>query len=706
MAKWLVRSRCLALAFWLCGLSALTVAWAQDDGSSRTATLLPVVATNVGQSSSNNLVIEADKSNKPTRGIYLKFDPTILPRGACVTDWTLRVYPQETGTVQQLVRVFGVTQQALVASNAPNSIGFAAINQDDISKDFNLNFKKEDQPPCSWANSQLSVVLQSQSPGLSYTYNGLADRCDQEDGKVSPCNVQPRLIVRYYMPPAAADPNWSQERYDPQQSGRTAWQVSAGSGGITLAKPNPVYQPSGHIVNGPVMYKGRLFFHTHQVEGSGSGKFFITAVDQRGKAVWGKDVDIQAAAKFSPALDREGRLYVVTENCLLVLNAEDDGKFLTSPCLTESCSSNLCNGKSLLGVKGQTSVRSTPTLGANGALYLSTNQGVFALTPYPELKVLWRFRAGGLDQSFGQVALSADETTAYVLDGAAGQLVAIDTTDGSERWRGGTFTKSDSTKSDALPVPVVEAGFVCVVNGYQQGDSLQVFEDKTCAEKAPSVCQPVATIQGSISRPVIPVITGNGKAYFVNNQSLCAWEPLKTATATPTATPTPSGLSPLSQLAADGKGNVYVMDGMSSPQRIRGYRPDFTEFLSLDVPATESVAEKKSTNFGNNLLVAADGTLYNANANTLFAFELVPENDLTVSNVAGANRTTFLAAKSLQVGKVGKNGEPEEVAVNPGQSFIFKSGCSIELKPGFKVSTGARVLMQVGFNQAVDCSKP
>jgi outer membrane protein assembly factor BamB len=379
----------------------------------------------------------------------------------------------------------------------------------------------------------------------------------------------------------------------------------------------------------------------------------------------------------------------VTENRLLIVHVRGDVPNVEPRAWDD-----------LLG-PGSPSVRARPTLGFNGALYLSTDRGIFALSPYPDLRVLWR--SGSQGAQLGQAALSPDEATAYVVDGGAGQLVALDSADGTARWRSGSFDRAAPGAAAPLPVPVVTslavAGrvdrlpLVYVVSGHRRGKALQVFEGD--GGKSASL-----TTTGFFSRPVVD---DSGAATLVRKDEpgkgrLCSyrWRPGEAAMQEQCQETDADDLSALSVLAADGDNRVYVIDGTSSPQKVRGYTPARTRLFALDVPETASASDG-TTNFGDNLLVAADGTLYAANRNALFAIEprrlASPRPDLVVAgaDVAGINRTAFLAEASITLAG--------DVAVGPLQSVVLRAGSTIAFTPGFSVSKGAQVLCQTGAAQ-------
>jgi outer membrane protein assembly factor BamB len=727
----------LAVVVW--AQSGAVLARAQDDGLVRTATILPYLAQSVEQAQPNvnfggaDLAIAADARKNPVKQAFLRFSLGALPRGARITAWTLRLELATPGQGLQEVRAFPATfdwslatrtlpRRPLTWNTRPQvstrGVGKAEVTADVDPVDIPLTLP-EREPWIDVGKGDVSLMLQAVNASADYAYHGLCPR-----GATAPCpttNRQPRLIVRYAMPPAAAPIEWPQPGHDAQHSRQTVWRPSAAVAAVasrTVYAPREEVAdaPKGYIVGAPAMTDGRLFLHT-QRDDAGSKKFFLTVVDESGRLAWQRD--LPGAAKFPPFLDRTGRVRVVTENSLVSMPAS--GPTFSVPPSPWS---------ELLEPGSSVSVREPPTVGASGALYLSTDRGVFALGP--DQRVWWK--VGSLEARAGPVALSPDETTAYVVltggpaakddrrclteGGAggpgpanpAGVLVAIDTVSGRVRWRAGAFDQpADGT---ALPVPVVttvevqgEKGretrtLVYAVDGHQRGRSLQVFDGQT------GQCVTVSTA-GFFSRPVV---VGEGAVALVRREEkdakgrLCryAWAPGSDLQWT-----CPQGdedLSPLSVLAADGNGSVYAIDGTSSPQKIRGYDRDLVRRLRLDVPETRFAAEEKSTNLGDNVLVGADGTLFATNRNALFVIaptkvaESAPEHlVLDADGVKGTSPTAFLAQKSITVGQA-ENGA-RKVEIGAVQSIVLRSGGGILFRPGFTVHRGARVLARTGMAQ-------
>ena len=688
-------------------LTSTMASWAQE-----TATLLPRFISKLqnGRASDylaeQDFVIQANAQDDLTLGAGIGFDLSTLPKGACVTNWTLRLYVKKPGQYFQTMRAYRLKfSEGRVPNLGSNSLSVAKVTSEDRMAEFNYKIKPAtdgsptdpvalNKAQCQWLNPNdpsLALALHPETVGPQYEYFGLASSCA---GESSPCNTQPRLGVRYFMPPGASDANWLQGKYDAQQSSQTFWKTSNNESGLN----DPVAVPvTGNIKQPPVMYKGGLIFHTQQASG-GSEQYFINAIDDMGHPLWGeKPVGIPAVPKRPLAVDKQGRVYVVTQDCLLILNAEDNGKILTPV----AGGGGSCKGKSL-----ESLASATPTIGANGAVYLPTDGGIFAFTPYPELKVLWSF---GTDGSYGQVALSRDEATAYV--NASGKLLAIDAADGRERWSG------DAANTTSVPVVGVgkqqeqELIYVAGTGG------LKAFRAPSQAITQKSIT-PEDLEKANVSQPIA---TRNGQVYFVRKKSdriggvdgqFCWWSEKASKVRCASSVKRGGeeqpgdGTNLSSLLAADGMGNVYVIDVTRQPQRVLKFIPTMPvppaegaitegrllELLCVDKkedkspPAATSGCAKEAKNFGNdNILVGVDGTIFNSTQSSLLAMRPKAQDvkiELDSQKVAAQNETTFLAQTRIEV----QGG----VEVPPAKSFILEAGETIAFKPNVKVKKGAQ----------------
>lgn len=679
------------------------------------ATILPDTVVRVEKLNGNTetkpgireLNIAADDDSNPVKSGYHLFDTGAIPPQAFVASWTLRLCLKSQNDPQgyQFVKIYNVNNVADVLKmlNGTGTRSFKAIGSarevNDQTPVIDFEHKiKEKNDRINWLKinrSGFALMLASPSEAQDYAYYLKAEDDNQctkfgKEDKIPCYNVQPKLIVKYYMPIMRPRSDWSQYNYDPQHTGRTPWKIYLNPNEQerkVQAERKIVYSPNGYIKGDPVVYDNDLFFHT-QLDAHPSGKkFFITAVSGTRMPLW--DRDVEEVVKFQPFADHNGLLYVVTENHFLILDLDEEGKLLKK-----------INWYDLLKTK-QVGIRSTPTIGYNSSLYFSTNRGIYALTPYPDLEILWNYASD--ENSFGRITLSEDEGTAYVIDCETGELVAIDAADGTEKWRKGEFLKNDKNNNH-LPVPVVgKNGYIYVTNGFYTGDYLQIFNERGDAIKR-------IMTKDKISQPVID---SKGNAYFMQTgRGLCKYDPNKKDTLS--VARGSDKLNASSILVMNGNDNVYVVDRFSDPQLVKGYTADLKEIFALGVPQTKSSSEGISTNFKDNLLVAPDGTLYTCNDNHLFAITI---RDSSITNlklkkdmIKSCTETIFHAVDSLtilenvaikdmksiifQSAKI-INIE-EDVSIDSTCSVVFKSGV-IGFKPGFSVKKGACLICKTGF---------
>jgi outer membrane protein assembly factor BamB len=149
---------------------------------------------------------------------------------------------------------------------------------------------------------------------------------------------------------------------------------------------------------------------------------------------------------------------------------------------------------------------STPTVGANGTIYVCDSTGVYALDPMLGNQ-LWRYQVG----SAQGVAIGEDGTL-YV--GAGNDLIAIDQSTGTQKW-----TKTLTGPVSGLPALGKANGFwyVYVGVGYVAGQTPRVF-----ALNPDDGTESWRFDLGPYSAPTAPVLGADGTVYVGQSTSVFA----------------------------------------------------------------------------------------------------------------------------------------------------------------------------------------
>jgi len=697
--------------FGMLALGALLVHSAVGQAqNTKTATAVPIVISKPAEGSPafsrpTNFAIAAamdrDSNPNPTKNVILRFDRRSLPPGAwCVKSWTLRLYKENAKDVTaanvkspashfQEIFVYPVEFRPGANPVVKDSITWGRISP--AGETVELNHEVESAKQCGWLDDQSSLgfKLESNSPDVEYQYYGLVEKCDD----ANLCNKQPRLIVRYARPEiVAGDSDWPQIRYNPQQTSQTMWRtrpdLQDGDTKPTLkgAYRKELLNPDvTHIasLSFPIMYNDRLMLAMQQNVDPKDG---IIEMGAGGQLIW--KTPIAGTPKYTPVLDREGNLYVISENCLFVLRAESgqDAEMRTPE----------AHCKDLTKIIGLSyaSLQATPTLGTGGALYLSTAEGLFAVIRDSswQWRPLWRF---GETTGIGTVALNKAESTAYVVDKPSRKLIAINTTNGQQR------REATIPTSEAIPV---------IGPGTQEGESLVYLADSTGLsvfrdnDTASDPWTPVTTIAGSVSQPIVDPA---GYVYYLkanqdSNAVLCRMRPdlaklcIDSAIPIDPATGKPAAstfkLSRSSVLVTDGLGNVYILDPTSSPQNLlKFFSPSNGGSIATGTLYLLGQFNSSDGTFSaQNLILGPDGTLYNAAGKQLYGFRpraLVDTFTLDAKAAIGANQTAFLARNTITV--------QSTFLITNWSNVILESGDNMVFQPGFRVPLGAQLSCRI-----------
>jgi len=606
------------------------------------------------------------------------------------------------------------------------SIAFGEATKTDAKLEITRrNVPREQQ--CRWLEdpANLGFEMESSSPWVEYRYYGLVPTgaCDSDL-----CNKQPRLIIHYYDNPdkhANRAANWPQGRHDPQQTSQMEWRSYPDFWGPGDKKLRAYYDVKNRDaklagftgLSFPLIYDDQVILGAQQVLGSNNYKSSILALGSNGDIAW--NWPLSGTVKPATTIDQDGHLYVVTETRLCILNA-DTGLDVQSgqPPMTLAPNPEVDRCKKLDDLIGKNiSIQNAPTVGAGGTLYLPTAQGLFAVSRYPNLKVLWTSALStGSARLIGTPALNHSESTLFVAT-SAGTLYAIDTTDGTTRWT------ANVPIGATAPVPVVAMGnngeslvFLAVkdkpLNVFRDNDcAIPVSGTSTCGTVGPAHTSDAPTsqvvIDSDFARASSPASYayyvkqpegGRGQLCWLNNALAASCRGFDPSDARESWSDRKFSLSSSSLLAADGRGNIYIMDWLSDPQNVlqftapgQGKDKTMTGGKLYMLSRVRKNEEGRSTNFGNdNLLLGPDGTLYNVNGDHLFVLQprgLLDSLTLNKENGETANQTGFLARQTITVEK--------SFRLEKWSTTILEAGQQINFQPEFSVPLGAELRCRI-----------
>jgi hypothetical protein len=256
-------------------------------------------------------------------------------------------------------------------------------------------------------------------------------------------NLKPQLIISYHLEKEHFNANeWTQTFVNPQHNStvtelwknysipKTFNEINLLSGGSDFKfTQQPLFADNLLIV--PVEYSkdvadrfvGKVYLHAY-------------AADNSAKLIASSD-SLSGSLAFPPIINPKSEIVCIVGNEQLqrvkIFKLNGNKIF---------CISTL-NLYEITGANNAT-VRVMPTMGSDGSLYLSTLNGLIALTPDYQLK--WNFKKSNNSQHFGIPSLSVDESKLYVVNADERELETIDNITGSEIKKDSTEINKDSKK--------------------------------------------------------------------------------------------------------------------------------------------------------------------------------------------------------------------------------------------------------------------
>lgn len=590
----------------------------------------------------------------------------------------------------------------------------------------------EPQPVAAWSvppgtKARTAIILRSRSlcdalqPGQAEPARFLLQTSVREGrllffGQSDNPSEAPRLLLSYDLPDGIpGEVDWGQIRRDAAHSGRSPWRMYDPGGGFapTRFKIDRLDGSQGALDRGdlrqsPLLYGGEIV-NALDVAGL-SNRYQLAARDRSGRVLSDVTVDDNQQPiplpKFIVAGGRD-RLYYFSANRIVAYNI-GSGSLVRAPEPPIDLAS-----ETLLDT-------STPTVGAGGSFYFATNNYVRAYSAGPQQVLLWRYQYPTQEHQVGAVALSKDETTAYILLGGTDtRLVALDAFTGDCRWQhkepGFSITRKEN-ETGSMPIPVVAGNDILVTSGFPTGDKLYVFHDEArtppppgggvvppappppaCrADKAPGGME-VRGIPGKDNHIPAAVAGPGDEAYYIKAGQLCRSLKDENCETLQCGGKELSGITLLigDNSAGNSFQHLYGLDAVKKELFFITFS-EWPQALRCNVSAPEGESDK----LGPNLILAADGTLYNVGNDqqiraivpaALADAEQKPEFTLT-ADLLRTNPDTAIRVS-------GKITTAENLTLPPDTDLILVAGERITFGPGFTVKSGAQLRARVGLGQ-------
>ncbi len=651
--------------------STIAESRAQYNGR-RTMVLLPDIDVSAG-----NLASEKDlylygstDGNKAVqqRVIYMRFDLSAIPRYAKIDSVEIRLYlkSQIDTKGKQFVRVYELKNQSdwssitwdhqPVAGGNPNGEAIASANITEAQKKKSIKLKMDIDDSDKW--------LAEKGKNLWFFITANSSQYTYYSSRSGDLGKQPRMVISYHMPPELVQNNgWPQYKYNAQHTGQTEWKSNTTASGYQV---RTIFAPTGAnaIKSDPVLYNGRLIFG---YQSSDVPMYRLRAYTGSGTLV-AENSAINGIVKYTPIADRANQLYCVTGfsgDSILVFDATTLKRVYAKK------------------IPDNAQVTTTPVVGFDGSLYLSTNKGVYAFTAMPEFKIKWKYGKEKED-SFGTVALREDEKELFVFNGKmgdvnnTGRLVEIESTEGEEKWVKEGFL----TYSTDIPVPVLKNDNggklrVLITDNFLIGKSFSIIDPVNR-----QVVKEVRSNENSISQPVV----GANQAYIINDKKLESYRLSDGGKESSYNTP---ALNAASALALDKDENIYILNPQSGKQSLTMVSAKGNAVILKDTVAGHPWGNLS----GNLLLLTPAGSLIARSDNYLYTFDptgFAQQNDIEIP-FSGALSGQYLYRAG------GKITVTENGGVKTGQDVIIHSGSGVGFKNGFSVQQGAQLSVKTGY---------
>jgi outer membrane protein assembly factor BamB len=702
------RNQGLILVLTIWGLAA---AFPRPGEAKHSAELHTAIAASLPASEPKQFVIAAKVRQEPEKTKELQFPLQSLPKDVTLSSCAVRL---------------------VMAERYPTEIGNEGKFDPVVLSLFKSPLKgPESQPVAAWSvpprtEARTAIILRSRTlcaaltPGQAEPARFVLQTSVREGrivlfGQSDPSEA-PRLLLTYSLPDAVpGEADWSQIRRDAQHSGRSHWRMYDPGGNYTPTQvavvPLDGAKDRGDLRQSPLLYGSRIF---NALDASGLNRYQLVARDRSGQVL--SDVTVDGGKsrldanqqpipmpKFLVAGGRD-RLYFFDENWIFGYSLAS-GSLLPAP-------------EPPLATTNETLLpTSTPTVGADGSLYVAFDKYVRAYSPGPEQKLLWRYEYPNREGQVGAVTLSKDETTAYILLGGTDtRLVALDSATGDCRWQQKAADFAISRKvndTGSMPIPVIagsviEGNDILVTSGFPTGDKLYVFHDEAAKTPAggelvgpapaPPACRKDKApggmeVRGTQDHILAPVAGPGDEAYYIRAGKLCRSLKKEETCADLKCEGAAADGTDITQLIGDSSAGQSLthLYGLAAEKKL-------LFFITVGVwPEAVKCNVYPGGNLGPNLIVAPGGTLYNVgDDNSLQAIvptkladaETKPTLPLTAKLLSDNPNSVFRVSGKIQTA--------DGLTLGADTDIILVAGESISFGTGFTVKPGAQLRARVG----------
>lgn len=288
---------------------------------------------------------------------------------------------------------------------------------------------------------------------------------------------QPKLVAHYQLTSKPHRSDWSQTLGDAQQTNSVDWKLDYVPASLATNITQGVI--SGKLNDGSMIADKINIFNHNPITYSSKGDYtevtyWATTAQQNTtklSPVWNQSLKLPAP-KFLPIIAENKYLYYFTggndpNTQMVILDLNHGGKVVDTRRIKDINVGNIKNSV----------IENTITMGYDGSLYVPTNTGVVALTPYPALKPKWYFNSVS---SFGPVSLTKDEQIACFikLEDGSPKLIIVDNVTGrtlTQLSLDGTYNKLEIPPILIQPINATKFNAL-ILNKNSNADKLIGFE--------------------------------------------------------------------------------------------------------------------------------------------------------------------------------------------------------------------------------------